>query len=147
MRYIFTLLIVLVVGFVVLLVEFNQGAITINLTPVKSFAVSKSAFFLISLAIGAGSVLFFYLVRDIKRFLGGLRVQREQRKQSKIQDLYTRGLNSLLAKRNPEATTYFQKVLTIDPNHVDNLLRMGITQLRQKNPQDATRTPQKALSL
>ena len=49
MRYIFTLLIVLVVGFVVLLVEFNQGAITINLTPSKSFEVTRSTFFLISL--------------------------------------------------------------------------------------------------
>jgi len=39
------------------------------------------------------------------------------------------------------------QALTIDPNHVDTLLRMGITQLRQKNPQEAIRTHQKALSL
>jgi lipopolysaccharide biosynthesis regulator YciM len=147
MRFIVTILVVVVAVFVVLLVEFNQGAITINLTPSKSFEVNKSTFFLASLAIGAGSVLFFYLVRDIKRFLGSLRVQRQLRKQSKIQDLYTRGLNSLLAKRNPEATTLFQRVLTIDPNHVDTLLRLGISQLRQKNPQEAIRLHQKALTL
>lgn len=147
MRFIVTILAAVVAVFVVLLIEFNQGKIAVNLTPSKTFEVSKSVFFLVSFAVGAGLILFFYVVRDIKRFLGGLRVQREQKKQSKIQDLYTRGLNSLLAKRNPDATTFFQKVLTIDPNHVDTLLRLGITELRQKNPQEAIRLHQKALSL
>ena len=74
-------------------------------------------------------------------------MQRDQKRLTRIQELYTKGLNSLIAKRNPDATTFFQKVLTIDPNHVDTLLRMGITQLRQKNPQEAIRFHQKALSL
>ena len=147
MRYIVTVLVILIAVFIVLLVEFNQGMITVNITPSKFYELSKAAFFLLSLAAGAGGVLFFYLFRDVKRFLRGLRVQREQKKKSKIQELYTRGLNSLLAKRNPDATGFFQKVLTIDPNHVDTLLRLGITQLRQKNPQEAILLHQKALGL
>jgi len=147
MRYIVTVLVILIAVFIVLLVEFNQGMITVNITPSKFYELSKAAFFLLSLAAGAGGVLFFYLFRDVKRFLRGLRVQREHKKKSKIQELYTRGLNSLLAKRNPDATGFFQKVLTIDPNHVDTLLRLGITQLRQKNPQEAILLHQKALGL
>lgn len=147
MRYVATILIIAFAVLVVLLVEFNPGMVTLNLTPTRTFEVSKPALFLVSMTIGAAAVFIIYLLRDIKRFLRSLRVQREQKKQTKIQELYTRGLNSLLAKKNPEATTFFQKVLTINPNHVDTLLRMGITQLRLKNPQEAIRLHQKALSL
>ncbi len=147
MRFIVTLLLIAAVIFIMLLREFNQGMITVNLLPSKSYDISKSAFFLLSLAIGAGMVFILYLLRDVKRFLRGLRVQREQKKRLKVQELYTKGLNALLAKRNPEAISFFQKVLAIDPNHVDTLLRMGISQLREKNPQEAILLHQKALSL
>ena len=147
MRYIVTVLVIVIAVFIVLLVEFNQGMITVNITPSKFYEMSKSTFFLLSLAAGAGAVFFLYLLRDLKRFLRSLRVHREQKKKSKIQELYTKGLNSLLAKRNPDASGFFQKVLTIDPNHVDTLLRLGITQLRQKNPQEAILLHQKAANL
>jgi len=146
MRFFVSILAILVVIVVVLLREFNQGMITFNILPSKSYEISKSAFLLISLAVGAGLIFILYLLRDVKRFLRGLNEQREQKKRSKIQELYTKGLNSLLAKRNPEAMGFFQKVLTIDPNHVDSLLRMGICLLREKNPQEAIHLHQKALS-
>jgi lipopolysaccharide biosynthesis regulator YciM len=147
MRFIASFLLIAAVIFIMLLRELNQGIITVNLLPSKSYDISKSAFFLLSLAIGAGMVFLLYLLRDVKRFLRGLRVQREQKRRLKVQELYTKGLNSLLAKRNPEAINFFQKVLAIDPNHVDTLLRMGICQLREKNPQEAILLHQKALSL
>ncbi len=127
--------------------EFNPGTISVNLLPSRSYEISKSVFFLLSLSFGAGVIFIMYFLRDVKRFLRGLRVQREQKKRLKIQELYTKGLNSMLAKRNPEATSFFEKVLTIDPNHVDTLLRMGISQLREKNPQQAILLHQKALGL
>jgi lipopolysaccharide biosynthesis regulator YciM len=147
MRFIASFLLIAAVIFIMLLRELNQGIITVNLLPSKSYDISKSTFFLLSLAIGAGMVFLLYLLRDVKRFLRGLRVQREQKRRLKVQELYTKGLNSLLAKRNPEAINFFQKVLAIDPNHVDTLLRMGICQLREKNPQEAILLHQKALSL
>lgn len=147
MKYLITALVMLLMVVIVLLVEFNQETITVNLTPTKAREITKSAFLLLSLATGAGVVFFFYALRDVKRFLRSLKVQREQKKRAKIQELYTRGLNSLLAKRNPEATGFFQKVLAIEPNHVDTLLRMGISKLREKNPQEAVLLHQKAYSL
>lgn len=127
--------------------EFNPGTMSINLLPSRSYEMSKAAFFLISISFGAGTIFILYFYRDVKRFLSGLRVQREQKKRLRIQELYTKGLNSMLAKRNPEASSFFEKVLAIDPNHVDTLLRMGISQLREKNPQDAILLHQKALNL
>jgi tetratricopeptide (TPR) repeat protein len=99
------------------------------------------------MAIGAGIIFSLYLLRDIRRFLRGLKVQREQKKRLKIQEHYSKGLNALLAKRNTDAIRSFQKVLAIDPNHVDTLLRFGISQLRGKNVQEAILLHQKALSL
>ncbi|HEX9022005.1 MAG TPA: tetratricopeptide repeat protein [Nitrospirota bacterium] len=147
MRFIVTLLLGIVTVLVILVVAFNQGTVTINLLPSKSYEISKAAFILASLGTGAGVVLFLYLARDIRRFLRGLKVQREQKKRLKIQELYTKGLNSMLAKRNAEANVFFQKVLAIDPNHVDTLLRLGISRLREKNPQDAIILHQKAHNL
>jgi len=146
-RYIVTLMVIVVLVAVVWLVEINQGSITVNLTPTKSREITTASFFLLSLATGAGLVFLIYLMRDVRRFLRGLKVQREQKKRSKIQELYTKGLNALLAKRGPEAITFFERVLNLDPNHVDTLLRMGITQLRQKNVQEAIRLHLKAWNL
>jgi lipopolysaccharide biosynthesis regulator YciM len=147
MRFFVTILFLALLLVIVALHEFNPGTIAVNLLPSKSYDISKSAFFLISLSVGAGIIFLLYLLRDVKRFLRGLRVQREQKKRLRIQELYTKGLNSLLAKRNSEAAGFFQKVLAIDPNHVDTLLRMGISQLREKNPQEAILLHQKAMSL
>ncbi|MDH4164054.1 MAG: tetratricopeptide repeat protein [Nitrospirota bacterium] len=147
MRYIATVLLIVTLFAVAWIIEINQGLITINLTPSRTHEISKSSFFLISIATGAGLVFLVYLMRDIRRFLRGLKVQREQKKRSKIQELYARGLNALLAKRNPEAIAFFQRILNIDPNHVDTLLRMGITQLRQKDAQEAIRLHLKAWNL
>jgi len=147
MRLLVTLLLIGVAIFVMMLREFNPDMVTIHLLPSTSYEISKSTFFLLSLAIGAGFIFVLYFTRDLKRFLRGLRVQREQKKRLKVQELYTKGLNSMLAKRNPEAAGYFQKVLAIDPNHVDTLLRLGISQLREKNPHEAILVHQKALGL
>jgi lipopolysaccharide biosynthesis regulator YciM len=145
MRFIGNLLLIGVVVVVILLREFNSDLITVNLLPSKSYEITKSTVLLLSLAIGAGLVFLVYLMRDARRFLRGLSVQREQKKRLKIQELYTKGLNAMLAKRNAEAANYFQKVLTVDPNHVDTLLRLGICKLRDKMPQEAILVHQKAL--
>ena len=146
-RYLITILVVLSLVAVIVFAELNPSPVTVNLTLSRSRTIPISSLFLISLASGAGFVFLLYFARDVRRFLRGLSVQREMRKRSKIQDLYAKGLNALLAKRNPDASTFFQRILNIDPNHVDTLLRMGITQLRQKNVQDAVRMHLKAWSL
>jgi lipopolysaccharide biosynthesis regulator YciM len=125
----------------------NQGTITVYLLSSKPYELAKSTFFLVAMSIGAGIIFGLYFLRDVRRFLRGLKVQREQKKRLKIQEHYSRGLNSLLAKRNSDAIRFFQKVLAIDPGHVDSLLRLGISQLRGKNVQDAIFLHQKALTL
>jgi lipopolysaccharide biosynthesis regulator YciM len=147
LRYLVTVILVISVLAVVWLVEINQGTVMVSLTPARSREVALSSFFLAALATGAGLVFLLYVMRDVRRFLRGLKVQREQKRRSKIQELYARGINALLAKRNSEAATFFQRILNIDPNHVDTLLRLGIVQLQQKNVTEAIRLHLKAWSL
>ena len=125
----------------------NQGTITVYLLSSKPYVISTSTFFLMAMSIGGGIIFSLYLLRDIRRFLRGLKVQREQKKRLKIHEHYSKGLNSLLAKRNSDAIRYFQRVLAIDPHHVDALLRLGISQLREKNLPEAILLHQKALTL
>ncbi len=147
MKFVVTLFLIVIAVFVTLLREFNQGVITVYLLPSKSFTISLFLFFVLSFLLGGGGILGLYIWRDVRRFLRGLQVQREQKKRLKIQELYTTGLNALMAKRNAEAMRFFQKVLALDPNHVDTLLRMGICQLRERNIQDAVLMHQKAMNL
>src|SRR5208283_1005909 len=125
----------------------NQGTITAYLLSSKPYEISTSTLFLMAMAIGGGIIFSLYLLRDIRRFLRGLEVQRERKKRLKIHEHYSKGLNSLLAKRNSDAIRFFQRVLAIDPHNVDALLRLGISQLREKNLPEAILLHQKALTL
>ena len=109
MKFIFTILLFVAVVIIMLLREFNPGMLTVYVLPSKSYEISKATFFLISMSIGAAIIFLLYFTRDLRRFLRGLRVQREQKKRLKVQELYMKGLNSMLAKRNSEAANYFQK--------------------------------------
>ncbi|HTG02319.1 MAG TPA: tetratricopeptide repeat protein [Nitrospirota bacterium] len=146
MKYIATMLLVIVAtACIVVLYLINPESISIHLTPTLTREISKPAFFMTAFCAGAGIIFILYFMRDVKRFVRGLRQQREQKKRLKIQELYTKGLNAMLAKRNAEAAGFFQRVLALDANHVDALLRLGISRLREKNVQDAILVHQKAL--
>jgi tetratricopeptide (TPR) repeat protein len=147
MKYLATFLVIIVALCVIAFYWFNQDTISIQLTPNTSAQVSKAVFFLYAFGAGAAVVFVLYFMRDVRRFLRGLRQQREQKKRLKIQELYSKGLNAMLAKRNAEAASFFQRVLLLDPNHVDTLLRLGISRLREKNMQEAILAHQKALGL
>ncbi len=147
MRSFVTALIVLMTVWFMFLIQFNQEIIKVHLTPSKYFEVTTSFFFLLSATVGVVAVVLFYAVRDFKLYLGERTGQRDNKQQSKVQDLYAKGVNSLVAKRTSDATTYFQKVLDVDGNHVDTLIKLGLAQLRQKNYKEAIRLHQKALSL
>ena len=50
LRYIVTLIVIVVLVAIVWLVEINQGPITVHLTPTKSLDITTASFFLLSLA-------------------------------------------------------------------------------------------------
>jgi tetratricopeptide (TPR) repeat protein len=121
--------------FIVLLVEFNQGMITISLLPSKTYELSKSSFFLIPLP--AVRVLsFLHFTRDVRRW--------RSRSADQKQGASRNSTRPELPARQIILKPHFSKS-AVNPNHVVRY-RMGIA-APLKNPHEAIRLHQKALSL
>jgi len=128
------------------LANINRDVITINLGW-RTYEISKIGLILLSWSAGALLVIFIVAIKDTRRYLLHWRASRIQKKESRIQEMYSKGVNALLAKRDTEAIGYFDKILLYDPHHVDSLLRLGNIYHRDKNINEAIRLHQKARDL
>lgn len=137
------ILLILAIGY---LANINRDVVTINLAW-KTYEISKIGLVLLSWATGALLVIFIIAFRDTRRYFLNWRATRIQRKESKIQEMYSKGVNALLARRNTEAISYFDKILLQDHRNVDALLRLGNLHHRDKNINEAIRLHQKARDL
>lgn len=138
------ILLILAIGY---LANINRDVITINLAW-RTYEISKIGLILLSWATGALLVIFIVAIKDTRRYFLNWRASRIQKKELKIQEMYAKGVNALLAKRNAEAFGYFDKILLQDPQHVDSLLRLGNLYHRDKNNiNEAIRLHQKARDL
>jgi tetratricopeptide (TPR) repeat protein len=66
-----------------------------------------------------------FSIRDARRFLSNWQYNRRQKKESKIQESYSKGLDAFFACRYEEAEDLFKRVIDEDPSNVNTLLRMG----------------------
>lgn len=140
--FIFFLLLLLgVVGYLAFL---NQGVVTVYLPTELVFDVPIVAFFLLSMAFGGLIVILGVGVKETKNLFLNWRDARQQKKEEKIQDLYTQAVNAFFAKRYQDATTLFEKILGINPGHVNALLRLGTIFRGEKNYTEAIRLHRKA---
>lgn len=144
--FIIILLMILSILAIGYLANINRDVITINLVW-KTYEISKIGLILLSWASGALLVIFVVAIKDTKKYFLNWRASRIHKKEVKIQEMYSKGLNALLAKRNAEATGYFEKILQQDPHHIDSLLRLGNLYHREKNINEAIRLHQKAKDL
>lgn len=103
----------------------NREHITITITPSLIYTMPKIALILLSSAAGAAVMLMVFFVRDTKRFILSRQYQRKQKRDMKIQELYLKALNAILADNDDEAKGALEGVLQEDPGHLDSLLRLG----------------------
>ena len=103
----------------------NKDSISITVTPKAIYEMSKIALILLSSAIGAAFMLMYFFIRDTKRFIDNRQYQRRQKKDIKVQKLYSRALNAILADNEAEAKTALETILSEEPAHMDALLRLG----------------------
>jgi lipopolysaccharide biosynthesis regulator YciM len=134
---------ILAIGY---LANINRDVVTINLA-FKTYEISKFGLALLSWAAGALIVIFIVAIKDTRRYFQNWKASKIHKKESKIQEMYSKGVNALLAKRNAEAMNYFDKILMQDPYHIDSLLRLGNLFHREKNINEAIRLHQKARDL
>lgn len=103
----------------------NKEPVVFKVTADLAYEMPKIALILLSFAIGGAVMLLYFFVRDTKRFITNRQLIRKQKKEIKIQELYSRALNAILADNEDEARTALEEILEIEPSHIDSLLRLG----------------------
>lgn len=137
-------ILMLVLGYIDFL---NPSHITLHLSQTSSVDISIAGLVLFSIAFGGLFVIFSAGIRETKNLFLNWKFSRQQKKESKIQEMYTHAVNTFLSKKNKEAIALFQKILVLKPNHVDSLLRLGNAYRIEKNFTEAIRLHKKAKSL
>lgn len=144
----FTLLVVivflLVLGYFAML---NKETITVTLSPGAIYETPKIALILISSAAGAAVMLFIFFIRDTKHFIHNRQYQRRQKKDLKVQELYSKALNAILAGKEEDARAALDSILQEEPGHFDALLRLGDLAAGNKDYQNAVSSYQKAVDV
>jgi tetratricopeptide (TPR) repeat protein len=103
----------------------NQDNVSIKLGEKYIYEIPQIALILLSWVIGAVSILSFVAVRDARRYLESLQNQRQQKKDSKLRELYSKGLDAYYANRYDEAQDLFDRIVKEDKTNSDVLLRRG----------------------
>ncbi|MBS1113129.1 MAG: tetratricopeptide repeat protein [Nitrospirae bacterium] len=126
----------------------NQKSTTVTVPFGNVYETPTIALILLSIAIGALAMLFIFVVRDTKRYVNNLQLQKKQKRGAKIQELYAKALNHLFAHHNlPEAKALFTEVLAEDPEHFNALLQLGDIALSEDDFQTARENYQRAWDL
>jgi tetratricopeptide (TPR) repeat protein len=108
-----------------LLAFFNKGMVELTVWQGMTYTVPVIALVLVSVAVGILSTAVIVLVRDTRRYLESWHIQRLQKKEARVQESYSKGLDAYCASRYREASEFFERVLESEPAHVNALLRQG----------------------
>lgn len=142
-----TLIFLTFIGLAGYLAQLNPEKVVFFVTRETSFEMSVTALILFSTAFGGGLVILFSGVHEIKHFILNWKYARQKRKETQIETYYTEAVNAFLAKRYRDATTLFQKVLSLNANHINSFLRLGKIYRIQGNHNEAIKLHRKARSL
>lgn len=110
---------------VILLAIFNQESVDVTVWTNRTYSVPIIALIFISSLFGLLSMGVYVAIRDARRYLESWQIQRQQKKEKKVHELYSKGLDAFHASRFDEATELFTNVVEDEPNHMDALLRLG----------------------
>ncbi len=139
---------ILFLGALAVFAIFNQESTIIKVPFGKIYEMPTIALLLLSGAIGAFAMLFVFIIRDTKRFVNTWQYQKKQKREEKVQELYTKALNYLFSYHNiHEAKNAFQQVLAVDPEHLNALLKLGDIATTEEDYQTAREYYQKVRDL
>jgi lipopolysaccharide biosynthesis regulator YciM len=138
---------ILFLGVVAVLAIFNQEVTTIRMPLGRTYEMPKIALILLSGAVGGLAMLVLFVIRDTKRFLDNWQYQKKQKKETEVQELYSKALNSLLAHNEDDAKEFVKSVLLKEPEHIGALLRLGDIAFSEEDFQKAAGHYQKAKEL
>ena len=119
------LIVILLLGGLALFAMSNNDMTTVNVPFDKTYPITKIGLILISSAVGALVTLLVFVIRDTKRFMATHQFQKRQKKHDKVQSLYSKAVNAILAHDELEAKGALESILKEDSGHIDALLRLG----------------------
>jgi lipopolysaccharide biosynthesis regulator YciM len=143
--YIF--IIVLLFGVVALFSMNNHEMTTIKVPFGAVYEIPKISLILLSSAIGFFVSLFVFAIRDTRKFIENWQYQRQQKQDIKVQELYSKALNALLAHNEESARDALEDILKEKPDHIDALLRLGDISTAEDDYQKANTCYQKAKNI
>jgi tetratricopeptide (TPR) repeat protein len=124
---------------------FNQDVTTVQIPFGQLYETPTIALILLSGTVGAFFMLFMFIIRDTKHYVDRWQYQKRQKKQAKVQDLYSKALNNLLAHHNQdEAKNLLNQILLEDPENLNALLQLGDIAANEEDYQAAREYYQKA---
>ncbi|HCC69240.1 MAG TPA: hypothetical protein DEP99_05075 [Nitrospiraceae bacterium] len=118
-------LIILFVAALGYLAILNKETVTLRFRPDSIYEIPKIALILFSSALGALTILAVIVARDARRYIESWQDVKQQKKESRLQGYYTKGLDALVAFRGQEAEEHFSRIIQEEPNHINSLLRLG----------------------
>ena len=125
----------------------NKEPVTFSIAPKTIYEMPKIALILLSFAVGSAATLVVFFVRDTRRFIDNRRYQRKQKVDMRVQELYSKALNAILADSEEEAQAALESILQEDPRHMDALLRLGDISAGDEDYQSALSYYKKAKDL
>ena len=125
----------------------NKELTTVTIPFDGVYELPKIALILLSSAAGALAMLLIFAVRDTRKFIDNLQFQKKQKHDMKVQELYSKALNSILAHNEDMAREALGGILAEEPDHVDALLRLGDIYSSEEDYQKANTYYQKARSV
>ncbi len=137
-------LLIVFAAFIVWVDYLNPGDVSITLPGNVLFEPSKMALMLGSAIFGALVVLIGTYIKATGEFFKRWKITRDRQRDSRVQVLYSKGLNALLSRRPDLAAKYFDKVVALKPDHADALLRLGSIRHKEGDYQEAIRFHQLA---
>lgn len=125
----------------------NKELTTVTIPFNGVYELPKIALILLSSAAGALAMLLIFAVRDTRKFIDNLQFQKKQKRDIKVQELYSKALNSILAHNEDLAREALGEILAEEPDHVDALLRLGDIYSSEEDYQKANTYYQKARTI
>jgi tetratricopeptide (TPR) repeat protein len=108
-----------------LLAFLNKGTVDLTVWEGINYEMPVIALVIISTAAGILSMFIIVVIRDARKYIDSWQIQRQQKKESKIGESFSKGLNAFFAYRYDEAEELFTRVIEDEPSHLEALLRLG----------------------
>jgi lipopolysaccharide biosynthesis regulator YciM len=125
----------------------NKEVTTVTIPFDAVYEIPKIALILFSSAAGALAMLIVFAIRDTKKFIDNWQFQKKQKQDTKVQELYSKALNSILAHNEDGAKEALAEVLSEEPEHIGALQRLGDIYTSEGDYQKANSYYQKAKAI